>query len=328
MEINSNIRNKPPADWISNKNAIASNNVSFASNVVRCFHWLCWLLKNKPCLLHIERAIFDTFCLLFLFFFFFSSVSTVNVMTCDLQVNQSQLRYSTRQEVWIWGSKEENLIRNLPLRSRKKNAQNLLFFTLWLHTTCTRLLSVYIAVQCCQFSVFSKMLQWRRRKNPARTYSGWTCQRLVCRRCGGGWIQYNVMRRRSTALRGRGEVKNSSPHGVKDLLFSSSFVLLRGLGRCALGLAVLGGRGFAAPGGIGAESWGAVEVILVVQAVGGVVLRVLQTSDQTLVLVPKLAAHQGRLAHHHHILEREWRQIDKLKKRKHTNVLFLTCTLF
>lgn len=46
MEINSNSRNKPTADWISNKNAIASNNVSFVSNVVRCFHWLCWLLKN------------------------------------------------------------------------------------------------------------------------------------------------------------------------------------------------------------------------------------------------------------------------------------------
>lgn len=72
MEINSNIRNKPPTDWISNKNAIASNNVSFASNVVRCFHWLCWLLKNKPCLLHIELAIFETFCLLFFFFSFFS----------------------------------------------------------------------------------------------------------------------------------------------------------------------------------------------------------------------------------------------------------------
>ncbi len=44
MEINSNSRNKPTANWISNKNAIASNNVSFVSNVVRRFHWL---LKNS-----------------------------------------------------------------------------------------------------------------------------------------------------------------------------------------------------------------------------------------------------------------------------------------
>lgn len=58
MEINSNGRNKPTANWISNKNAIASNNVSFVSNAVRCFHWLCWLLKRTTCLLHIEFAIF------------------------------------------------------------------------------------------------------------------------------------------------------------------------------------------------------------------------------------------------------------------------------
>lgn len=123
------------------------------------------------------------------------------------------------------------------------------------------------------------------------------------RKEGGVLIQYDVMRRRSTALRERGEVKKSSPLGVKDPLFSSSssFVLLRGLGRRALGLAVLGGGGFAAPGGVVAQGRGAVEVVLVVQAVGGVVLRVLQTGDQTLILVPELAAHQGRLAHDHDV---------------------------
>lgn len=118
-------------------------------------------------------------------------------------------------------------------------------------------------------------------------------------------IQYIIMKRRSAALRGKRVVKKSSPHEVKDLLFSSpSFVLLRGLGRCALRLAVLGGGGFAAPGSVVAQSRGAGEVVLVVQAVGGVVLRILQTSDQTLILVPELAAHQGRLANHHHVLER------------------------
>lgn len=86
---------------------------------------------------------------------------------------------------------------------------------------------------------------------------------------------------------------------------SAAAVLLRRLRRRALGLAVLTGGGFAAPGGAVAQSRGAVEVVLVVQAVGGVVLRVLQAGDQTLVLVPELAAHQGRLAHHHHVLSRQ-----------------------
>lgn len=42
----------------------------------------------------------------------------------------------------------------------------------------------------------------------------------------GVLIQYKVMRCRSTSIRGRGEVKKSSPHGAEGLLFSSSFVLL------------------------------------------------------------------------------------------------------
>lgn len=97
--------------------------------------------------------------------------------------------------------------------------------------------------------------------------------------------------------------QTSGPHGAK--IRSSSFVLLRRLGRRALRLAVLSGGGFAAPGGVVAQGRGAVEVVLVVQAVGGVVLRVLQAGDQTLILVAELAAHQGRLAHDHHVLDGE-----------------------
>lgn len=74
-------QNKPTADWISNKNAIASNNVSFVSNVVRRFHWLC--LKNTFLL-----TVFRHFVCCFSSSL---SLSTVSMMTCDLQVNQSQL---------------------------------------------------------------------------------------------------------------------------------------------------------------------------------------------------------------------------------------------
>lgn len=92
--------------------------------------------------------------------------------------------------------------------------------------------------------------------------------------------------------------------------------LLRRLGSCALRLAVLSRGGFAAPGGVVAQSRGAVEVVFVVQAVGGVVLGVLQTRDQALILVPEFAAHQGRLAHHHHVLEGGAERADFKKKRK------------
>lgn len=162
MEINSNSRNKPTANWISNKNAIASNNVSFLSNVVRCFHWL---LKNSlpsprwACLFFFWDILFVVFILLL-----FPPLSTVSGMTCDLQVNQSQPEYSTRREVCVWGSKEENLIRDFSTALLKINADALLF----LHHSCIRLVCICclwrvdIAVQCCQFSVFSKMLQWFR----------------------------------------------------------------------------------------------------------------------------------------------------------------------
>lgn len=89
------------------------------------------------------------------------------------------------------------------------------------------------------------------------------------------------------------------------LLLCYSSVLLSGLGRCALRLAVLGGGGFGAPGGVVAQSWGAVEIVLVIQTIGGVILCVLQASDQTLILVAKFATHQGRLTDHHHVLGKE-----------------------
>lgn len=43
-------------------------------------------------------------------------------------------------------------------------------------------------------------------------------------------------------------------------------------------------------------------VVVVVQGVRGVVLRVLQPRDQSLVFISELAAHQRRFAHHHHVL--------------------------
>lgn len=88
-----------------------------------------------------------------------------------------------------------------------------------------------------------------------------------------------------------------------SLYVAKDVVLLRWLWRCALGFAVLSSRRFAAPGGIVAQSWGAVEIVLVVQAVGGVILSVLQTGDQAFVLIPEFAAHQGRFPHDHHVLE-------------------------
>lgn len=142
---------------------------------------------------------------------------------------------------------------------------------------------------------------------------------------GGRLIQYNVRRCRSTPIRGKGRRgvlggQKSSLHGAK--IRSSSFVLLRRLGRRALRLAVLSGGGFAAPGGVVAQGRGAVEVVLVVQAVGGVVLRVLQAGDQTLILVPELAAHQGRLAHDHHVLDgqRQGEQILQLQRITSTHL--------
>lgn len=154
MEINSNSRNKPTADWISNKNAIASNNVSFVSNVVRCFHWLCWLLKNTfP---FSSLLFFETFCLLFLLFFFppHCLLSAWWLVTCrstnhscGIPPDERFVSEGPRRRIW-------SAIFHCILE-RKKKCPRLAIFTLQLHTTCMHFLSVDIAVQCCQFSVFS-----------------------------------------------------------------------------------------------------------------------------------------------------------------------------
>lgn len=83
----SNGRNKQTANETSNKNT--SNNVSFVFSAVSCFHWL--LLADKKHNLPFS----ETFCLL-LQIVFFLTLSTVSMMTCDLQVIQSQLLYSSR----------------------------------------------------------------------------------------------------------------------------------------------------------------------------------------------------------------------------------------
>lgn len=148
------------------------------------------------------------------------------------------------------------------------------------------------------------------RKKISRLMYFWLDMTAVSLQSGweGGHVWFRTMLWGAEALSSGGKGRRgvlggqkSSPHGAK--IRSSSFVLLRRLGRRALRLAVLSGGGFAAPGGVVAQGRGAVEVVLVVQAVGGVVLRVLQAGDQTLILVPKLAAHQGRLAHDHHVLD-------------------------
>lgn len=79
--------------------------------------------------------------------------------------------------------------------------------------------------------------------------------------------------------------------------------LLRRLRGGVVTLALLAGRGLVVPGRVGAQRRGVVEAVLVVDAVGGVELRVLQPRDQALVLVAELAAHQRGLAHHHHVLQ-------------------------
>lgn len=153
MEINSNSRNKPTADWISNKNAIASNNVSFVSNVV----WIVPLAVLKtPRLLYVEPAIFQTFCLLF----YSSFLSAVYCQHDDLwpagQPITSVVFHETRALYLrdpgrrIWSA----VFHCIP----EQKAHTFAIFTLSLHTqvVCTCCLwHVDIAVQCCQFSVFS-----------------------------------------------------------------------------------------------------------------------------------------------------------------------------
>lgn len=118
----------------------------------------------------------------------FFPLSIASVMTCDLQVNQSQLWYSTRREVCNRGSKEENLIRYFPLHSWKKKRPSLSIFYI---TVAYNLYAFLVCGYCCAMLPVLNVLQdvtviHRRRKYPGRTYFGWMCQRWVCRR--GFWF--------------------------------------------------------------------------------------------------------------------------------------------
>lgn len=83
MEINRNSRSKPTGDWVPNKNAVASNNVSFVSNAVGLFYWL---LKTKQKKHSWARYFVCRFP---------SSAFLPRVF--------GQLKYSTGREVCIWG---------------------------------------------------------------------------------------------------------------------------------------------------------------------------------------------------------------------------------
>lgn len=88
--------------------------------------------------------------------------------------------------------------------------------------------------------------------------------------------------------------------------------LLRRLRGGVVALALLAGGGLVVPGRVGAQRWRIVEAVLVVDAVGGVKLRVLQPRDQALIFIPKLASHQCGLTHHHHILHGKKTRAQKL----------------
>lgn len=98
------------------------------TSMVRHFRWLLKTTFPSPAF-YFRDILFVVFTLLSF------PLSAVSVMTCDLQVNQSQLRYSTRQEVRIWRSGGENLIYSFPL---KKSVCNNNFI---LH--CIRFVCIY-----------------------------------------------------------------------------------------------------------------------------------------------------------------------------------------
>lgn len=100
-----------------------------------------------------------------------------------------------------------------------------------------------------------------------------------------------------------------SPWGTSQVMSRPGWAvggaLLRCLRRRIFRLALLTGGGLAVPGTIGAQCGRVVEAVLVINAIGSVELCVLQPRDKALILITKLSAHQGWLAHHHHILRRE-----------------------
>lgn len=177
-------------------------------------------------LIFFEDILFVVFTLLL-----FSPLSTISRMTCDLKVNQSHLWYSTRWEVCSWGSKEENLIHNFPLHSwkkkkkrKKRNPTPCYFYIIVAYDLYAFLVCGYC---CAMLPVLSVLLDvtviQERRKYPGRTYS------ILAGHAGGDFadggilIQYNVMRHRSTALRGRGRLK--SPVHMKSRICWAFFPL-------------------------------------------------------------------------------------------------------
>lgn len=166
-----------------------------------------------------------TFCSLFLLFFFSPHClpsagwlvtwrSTNHI--CGIPLDERSVAEGPKRRIWstifhcILGKKE---------KEKKRNPTPCYFYIIVAYDLYAFLVCGYC---CAMLPVLSVLLDvtviQKRRKYPGRTYS------ILAGHAGGDFadggvlIQYNVMRHRSTALRGRGEVKKSSPHEVKDLL--------------------------------------------------------------------------------------------------------------
>lgn len=197
MEINSNSRNKPTADWISNKNAIASNNISFVSNVVRCFQWLWWLLKNTlpswACLFFLK-----TFCSLFLLFFFSPHClpsagwlvtwrSTNHI--CGIPLDERSVAEGPKRRIW---STIFHCILGKKRKRKKKKSHTLLF----LHYSCIRpvcisclwILLCNAASSQCSPRCYSDS-EKKKISGTDVQYFGWTCRWWLCRRGGSDSVQ-------------------------------------------------------------------------------------------------------------------------------------------
>lgn len=89
-----------------------------------------------------------------------------------------------------------------------------------------------------------------------------------------------------------------------SLSMHSEYCSLRGrLGAGVVALALLAGGSFVVPRAVVAQSWGVAETVLIIDAIGRIKLRILQSRDQPLILVPELPSHQSGLTHHHHVLQ-------------------------
>lgn len=98
--------------------------------------------------------------------------------------------------------------------------------------------------------------------------------------------------------------------------------LLRCLRGGVVTLALLAGGGLVVPGGVGSQRWRVVEAVLVINPVGRVELRVLQSRDQALVFITKLPSHQRGLSHHHHILKTDEKTFQHQNEPDSVTLLF------